>query len=442
MANEMGVACVEFASGEDFLAAYTGSHPGCLVAEFRLLGISGIELQEALLADDILIPMLFLSHFADTRLTVQAMRNGAITILSKPAPCHELWDALRRALARSQEFHAIAAAHQKFRHRLAKLSHRERSVLPFILAAMSDRKIAQQLDFSQKIVRSVRQQIFKKTRCDSVAALVQLTRETNVYGRRQIDGPPGVSRNMSPLPTETLDLQREMLAHASRLTQPELVAGMVHEICQPLQAISSYSTIIDGAIRGNQPLEIDKVQRWNQMISASSKLATTIAERFGGFVSAQFVQRCDESLEAIVRESILILQFAAQSKHVTIRLDAGDVTARVDRVQIQQVLVHLLKNAIDAAVNNPTNVRLVTVKIESNVKNAQIIVSDNGRGIRESDVAELFEPFGSLTDDRLGFGLATSKQIVESHDGELWYQPNDPRGSSFHIQLPLVPLHG
>ncbi len=436
IAGEMGVAYEEFPSGEDFLAADRANALGCLVAEFRLSGMSGLELQEYLLADGVSLPMLFLSHFAETRSTVRAMQQGAVTVLGKPASCQELWDALRKALARSQEMQAMAVAHRHFRRRLAKLSFHERNILPLVLAAKSNKKIAKQLNVSRNSVKAARRQILKKTCCDSVVELVQLTRESSFHGHCQIVRPSSTVSDVFRPSRESLELYREMLAQASRLTQPEIVAEIVHEMSQPLQAITNFSAIIDEALRGESPLDTGKVQRWNGMISAAAQLATATLGRLGGFVSRQVCERRDESLEEIVRESILILQFAAQEKQVTIRLNARPINARVDRAQIQQVIVNLLKNAIEAAAENPTIDRRVTVNIDSDATNALIIVSDNGRRIREEEVLNIFEPFGRTQDDGLSLSLATSKRIVECHDGELCYRPNEPRGSAFYIRLP------
>jgi len=174
IALEMQVQCESFSQAEDFLDAYEASRPGCLVTEFRLLGMNGVELQELLAAECSALPVVFVTGHAETRLCVRAMQNGAITVLEKPLSHQELWDALRKALTHDKNMRRIDARHSHVRKRLANLTPKERQVLDLMIQGKANKVIAHRLAVSIRTVEARRHQIFKKTATDSIAELVKL----------------------------------------------------------------------------------------------------------------------------------------------------------------------------------------------------------------------------------------------------------------------------
>jgi len=174
IAEEMQVPCESFVQAEAFLTAYEGNRPGCLVTEIRLLGMNGIELQEMLAADCSSLPVIFVTGHAETRLSVRAMQNGAITVLEKPLSLQELWDAVRQALTHDQKTRRLDAKHSDVRRRLAHLTKKERHVLDLMIQGKANKVIASRLNVSLRTVEARRHQIFKKTKTDSVAELVRL----------------------------------------------------------------------------------------------------------------------------------------------------------------------------------------------------------------------------------------------------------------------------
>lgn len=174
IADEMHVPCKSFTRAEDFLAAYRDDQPGCLVTEFRLLGMNGIELQETLAADYSSLPVIFVAANPETRLSVKAMQNGAVTVLEKPLSYQELWDSIRRALTRDEHTRRIDAKHTVVRRRLGLLNEKERKVLDLMIQGKANKIIARRLDVSLRTVEARRHQIFKKTKTESIAELVRL----------------------------------------------------------------------------------------------------------------------------------------------------------------------------------------------------------------------------------------------------------------------------
>lgn len=174
IADEMCIASEQFASAEQFLDAYTPRMPGCIVTEFRLLGMNGIELQQSLALDCIALPVIFVSAYAETTFTVKAMQKGAVTVLEKPFSEQELWDAIRKGLAQDQTIRRIDARHSETRRRLSRLTEKERDVLNLLVEGKANKSIARSLNISIRTVEARRHQIFKKTDTDSIAQLVRL----------------------------------------------------------------------------------------------------------------------------------------------------------------------------------------------------------------------------------------------------------------------------
>jgi RNA polymerase sigma factor (sigma-70 family) len=174
LVESMGLKAQAFASGEEFLAAYRAQQPGCLVTDVRMLGMSGIELQQQLAARGCKLPVIVITAHANTPLTVQAMKQGAVTLLEKPCSDNDLWDAIREALSRDEQQRSQAARREEIRQRLTELTPHEREVLDRIVAGKLNKSIARELKVSIRTVENRRHNIFQKLGADSVAELVRL----------------------------------------------------------------------------------------------------------------------------------------------------------------------------------------------------------------------------------------------------------------------------
>jgi FixJ family two-component response regulator len=153
--ESMGLLAETFASAEKFLETYDPGRPGCLVTDYRMVGMSGLDLQEALVCNKITLPVIVITAYADVPLAVDAMKRGAITLLEKPCHENELVSNIRRAVemdARNRQEHAHV---QQIQERLATLSKGELEVTRL------------------RTVELRRHQIMKKMRVDSVAQLVK-----------------------------------------------------------------------------------------------------------------------------------------------------------------------------------------------------------------------------------------------------------------------------
>jgi FixJ family two-component response regulator len=180
LVRSMGIRAEPFASAEEFLACYVEGRPGCLVTDVRMLGMSGIELQEKLIERNIAIPVIMLTAYARTPVTVRAMAAGAVTLLEKPYAEEELWDAIRKALARDGQRREDVQRQREIRLRVDQLTPGERAVMDLIVQGQPNKMIARKLGISVRAVENRRSAVFAKMQADSVADLVHLVIETKL----------------------------------------------------------------------------------------------------------------------------------------------------------------------------------------------------------------------------------------------------------------------
>jgi len=174
LVQTMGLPAESFASAEEFLETYNGHRPACLVTDVRMLGMSGLELQERLQELGITISVVILTAFATTTTTVRAMRNGALTLMEKPCDDDLLWEAIRAGLASDQQNWEQELRQSGLQQRLDLLTPKEREVLELIVAGDANKMIASKLDVSVRTVENHRQKIFQKMQAQSLAELVRM----------------------------------------------------------------------------------------------------------------------------------------------------------------------------------------------------------------------------------------------------------------------------
>jgi two-component system response regulator FixJ len=170
----MGVQSETFESAEEFLDAYDGHRPACLVTDVRMLGMSGLELQGRLNEMGLTMSVVVLTAFANTPTTVRAMRNGALTLIEKPCDENELWDAIRTGMEVDAQNYQRDRRRAEILQKLKLLTPKERQVLEFIVAGDANKVVARKLEVSIRTVENHRQKVFHKMKADSVAELVRI----------------------------------------------------------------------------------------------------------------------------------------------------------------------------------------------------------------------------------------------------------------------------
>ena len=166
-----------FSSASEFVRSLPATGPGCVVADLRMPGLSGLDLQAALAGSENPLPVLFLTGHGDIPNSVHAMRLGAEDFLTKRAPKEALLEAVSRALARDARERAERERVQQARHRFATLTGREREVLEHVLRGQLNKQIAAQLGIHERTVKLHRTAITTKVGVQSVAELTQLWME-------------------------------------------------------------------------------------------------------------------------------------------------------------------------------------------------------------------------------------------------------------------------
>ncbi len=177
LVRSMGIRALAFESAEEFLKGFDADCPGCVITDVRMPGLSGVELQEVLRRESIKIPVIVLTGYASTALTVRAMKNGAVTLLDKPYQDNDLWDAVRSALTRDATSRQQNTRVREIQERLDRLTSKEASVLNLILKGRPNKLMAAELAVSERTVENRRREIFRKTETNSVAELVRLANE-------------------------------------------------------------------------------------------------------------------------------------------------------------------------------------------------------------------------------------------------------------------------
>jgi PAS domain S-box-containing protein len=235
---------------------------------------------------------------------------------------------------------------------------------------------------------------------------------------------------------DELNRAKENLARANQAASlAELSASIAHEVNQPLSAVMNYSSACQRWLTAEPP-NIDRAQKTLERIIHSATSAADVVGRVRALFRQSADKRDSTDLGAVVREARDLLAEEASRRRIRMDVEgeSGLRLAPFDRVQIQQVLVNLMRNGMDA-MTLVTNDRVLQTRAFREGENVRIEVRDQGRGIQFPD--KIFESFFTTKDHGMGMGLSISRSIVESHGGQLWAEKNEPRGAKFVFTLPL-----
>jgi two-component system, LuxR family, sensor kinase FixL len=240
------------------------------------------------------------------------------------------------------------------------------------------------------------------------------------------------------------ELQSE-LARLSRLTaMGEMASTLAHEINQPLSAIANYlqgcGRLIEGIEHPNAPKIRDALAETTHQTLRAGQIIRQLRE----FVARGETEKRLENINKLVEEASALALVGAKEQGVktVFRFDTRTGPVLVEKVQIQQVLLNLIRNAIEAMQGCPRKELVVeTVLLDQGM--VEVRVADTGSGLAEEIVPRLFQPFVTTKREGMGVGLSISKRIVEAHGGEMWAEPNSGGGTLFHFTLePSSDLRG
>ena len=239
---------------------------------------------------------------------------------------------------------------------------------------------------------------------------------------------------------ETQIKEQELeLAHVARLSMMgEMAAGLAHEINQPLAAIAAYAEGAAIRIRDGK-LDTKALTHVIGQISADALRAGEVIRRLRQYVRKREPDHCEVDMNELVKEVTHFVDPDVKHREVRIALDLEErlPTFNGDAVQIQQVLLNLVRNACEAMADTDPTHRNLTIRTQSNGQDIiNVDVDDCGHGLPEDSSEEMFDAFFSSSESGLGMGLAISRSIIESHGGRIWATPLPEGGASFHFSLP------
>ena len=234
------------------------------------------------------------------------------------------------------------------------------------------------------------------------------------------------------------------IAHVARLsTMGEMVAGIAHELAQPLSAIANFSTaclhelgkLDDGKLDN---VDLDNVRLWLQTIRQQSVQSAETIRSMRRFTEGRETSYESFDVAQLVNESRELIAFELRDKGVRLDLDltSAPTEAFGDVVQIQQVLINLLRNACDAMMENDRQDRVAKLTVCAGDEHVRFTVADCGSGISESNRERMFDPFFTTKETGMGIGLAISAKIVQAHGGRI-SASNNGKGAVVCFEIPV-----
>jgi C4-dicarboxylate-specific signal transduction histidine kinase len=237
---------------------------------------------------------------------------------------------------------------------------------------------------------------------------------------------------------ELQQAQTELARVARVTTLGELTAAIAHEVNQPLTGLVSSG---NACLRwlASEPPNLEAARNSvERMVSAGNRASEVIA-RIRALVAKSLPQRELLNINEAITEVVALIEREVQRNHVSLQLDLADNVPPIlgDRIQLQQVVLNLVLNAIEAMSEVDDRRRELSVSSTTDENNGTlVVVRDSGTGLGAASADRLFEAFYTTKAHGMGIGLAVSRTIIQAHGGRLWATPNMPHGAIFQFSLP------
>jgi PAS domain S-box-containing protein len=235
---------------------------------------------------------------------------------------------------------------------------------------------------------------------------------------------------------EQLRLAQETLARASQAASlAELSASIAHEVNQPLAAVVANSYACQRWLLAAPP-NIERAQKTVERIIRDANSAADVVSRVRALFKQSTRSQCATTLDRMIAEvrELMAEEATRRSIRIDVEVESQLPIVVLDRVQVQQVLVNLIRNGMDA-MDSSARERVLAMRVYRKGDVVRTEISDRGQGIASPE--KIFEPFFTTKEQGMGMGLAICRSIVESHGGRLWVEPNEPLGSTFIFTLPV-----
>lgn len=232
----------------------------------------------------------------------------------------------------------------------------------------------------------------------------------------------------------------EQLLHADRLViLGELTAGIAHEINQPLTAIAAYADAGRNIMGRQKEQPSGEVNTICERISEQARRAAEVVQRLRKLVRSGTVSKARHDINQIIRNTLLLFEFEVKRHNVELLFHPVKnlQSLFVDEIHIQQILVNLVKNSLDAISLTGQQDGRIDIRVKKAGQDVLISVTDNGPGVPEADQKNLFQSFYTTKPTGVGLGLSICKTIAGAHGGSLRYSKPKTGGSRFTLSLPL-----
>jgi PAS domain S-box-containing protein len=250
-----------------------------------------------------------------------------------------------------------------------------------------------------------------------------------------------ITRDLTERKQTEQALQKAMaeLAHMARVTtMGELAASIAHEINQPLSAIVNNANASKRMLAAEPP-DLDEVRLAIADIGEAGTRAGEIISRVRAFLKKALPAKSQVDINQVILEVLALTPNELEKHHISVRTELRPGLARVqgDRIQLQQVILNLIVNGIDAMTSVNDRQRVLVVRSQPHESGGVLVsVQDSGAGLDPTNMAHVFDPFFTTKPEGMGMGLPISRSIVETHGGRLWLTPNDGQGVTFQFTLP------
>ena len=276
-----------------------------------------------------------------------------------------------------------------------------------------------------------------RLRKDGTPILVSITASPVFNKAGEIKGNSSILRDITEPKRADEKLQRLQaeLIHLSRWNTMGMMAStLAHELNQPLTAAVNYVRAAQRLLAGDAPPP-GRAGEFLDKAVAETKLAGGIIKSLREFIDKRETSRSPENLNKVVEEAIGLSMAGGPGVLMTVAMEPLLPPVLIDKIQIEQVLLNLIRNALDAMADSPKKqIAIITSQAESGF--VRVSIADSGPGIAPEIAPQLFQPFITTKEKGMGIGLTICQSIIEAHGGHIWAEPGKPKGTVFHFRLP------
>jgi PAS domain S-box-containing protein len=369
-------------------------------------------------------------------------RGTEATLRASEARWRSMFEASAVGIAVMDQDNHFAAANEAFQRMIGYTGEELQSLGPLDITHEDDRETAQEMLEHVQSGKPEDYQSEKRYRCsDGRVIWVRVSTARALGPDTPLPGTPAIIEDITERKRAEGDLHnaREALSRATRLAMMgELAASIAHEVNQPLGAIIMNGNACRRFLALTPP-DLDEIRDGLDAVVSDGNRASEVLSRIRAMLKNAAPERGEVDVNKTIAEVLALTRQELQQHRVSVQADLRPDLPRIvaDRVQLQQVVLNLVMNGIDAMRAVADRARILTIRSQlDDQRNIVVNVADSGVGLDAADRERIFETFFTTKAAGMGMGLAISKSIIEAHHGRLWAAPGSPIGAMFAFALP------